>query len=202
VFFFYNFQLRIPKNKQFCSQKLFYGVKEAGPILRQSEATRFAFYLLKKTYLGKFHVSFLYDAHTRDTTFKSLLLDWIPGGVIPRQQKGVEVFKLTSSGRGFKQKAVTSAVVTSPFDVGVSETAYTMGKVQSTAATNQLRQKPAQNSNTDDSSYWDYDFGDFYEDDEDDWPEASSLPRRNTDDDDSNPKRQQYVFQPRRSLMK
>jgi hypothetical protein len=121
--------------------------------------------------------------------------------VIPRQQKGVEVFKLTSSGRGFKQKAVTSAVVTSPFDVGVSETAYRVGKVPNTAVTNQRRQEPAQNSNTDDL-YWDYDFGDFFEDDEDDWPEASSLPHRNTDDDESNSKRQQYVFQPRRSLMK
>jgi hypothetical protein len=131
--------------------------------------------------------------------------DLIPGAVIPRQ-KGVEVFKLTSSGHSFKQKAVTSAVVSSPFDVGVSATALRVGKVQNTAAMNQRRQEPAvepaQNSNTVDNSYWDYDIGDCFEDGEDDWPEAGSLSRKNTDDDEANSKRKQYVFQPRRSMMK
>jgi hypothetical protein len=122
----------------------------------------------------------------------------------------VEGFKLTSSGgrSSYQQRAVTSAVVTSPFDVGVSPsaTAHRVGKAQSLAAMNQqLLQpavEPANNSNTEDS-YWDYDIGDCFDDFEDDWHDTSNHPSKNSaDDDQSYSKRQQYVFQPRRSLMK
>lgn len=139
---------------------------------------------------------------------KNLVFLRIAGGVISMQQKGAEGYKLTSSGRSFKQKAVTSAVVSSsPFDVGVSATAFRVGKMQSTAAMVQRRSEPAvelaQNSNTDDDNpYWDYDIGDCFEDGEDDWPDISSLPHKQADDDESYSKRQHYVFQPRRSLMK
>lgn len=136
----------------------------------------------------------------------------ILGGVTSWHQKGVEGFKLTSISGGrssYQQKSVTSAVVPSPFDDGVSQsaTAVRVGTVQRSAAMNHRRPEPAiepaKITNTEEDSYWDFDVGDCFDEFEDDWHDTSNPPHKNsTDDDESYSKKQQYVFQPRRSLMK
>lgn len=102
---------------------------------------------------------------------------------------------------------MTSAVVTSSLGVGgASATALRVGK-PSAAVTNQRRPEPpaelALSSN--DNLTWDYDIGNCFDDDEYDWPDTSSLQHKNNDDrgaETYSVNRQQYVFQPRRSLMK